>query len=194
VEGPPWTDPHEPYRITTKWSLPKAPGAASQRVPTGFSPILPHPAFFFGAFGATKRAYPAVCRAGRIVHTVHVTLPDTVVSVKLPPPVKKSTPQFSYRDEWTQDGRELRRRTEVASSAASGACSPDQIEAVSAAIRSIGTTSGPMVASARPGAAPTGHPSLMQQLFGGQPAANQTAAPPHGAAAPAARSTSPTSR
>ena len=181
LEAPPWTDAHEPYRITIKWTLPKptGPAAAAQqaqarfRAPPGFSPLLPHPAYFFGAVGANKRIYPSVCRPGRMVHTVHIPLTDDVVSVKLPSPVRKVTPEFTYRDEWTRDGRELRRRTEVTSSVNERMCSPAEIDAVAVAVRSIGTGASPTIVSHRNGTPTAGQPGPMQPLFGnhGAPAA-----------------------
>jgi len=198
LDAPPWTDPREPYRITTKWHMPK-PGASESRVrvPPGFSPILPHPVFFFGALNATKRLYPAVCRPGRMVHTVHVTLPDDVAAVKLPPPIRKSTPHFLLRDEWTREGQQLRRRTEVISTVSERVCSPAEVDAVSAAVRSIGTTASPVVSFNRGGPATATSPSLMQQLFG-QPAADRPhengAARPRGAPAPAATRSPPPQR
>ena len=182
-DAPPWTDRQESYRVTMKWTLPK-PGPAEKtfRIPPGFSPVLPNPAFFFGDLVATKRTYPEVCRAGRIVHNVHVTLPDDVVSVKLPPAIKRSTPQLTYRDEWTRDGQQLRRRTEVISSVSEGACAPAQIDAVVATVRSIGTTSQPMVTSRRGGAATAAQPGLIQHLFGTSSAPDHVG--PSGAAHP----------
>lgn len=183
-DAPAWTDRQEPYRVTMKWTLPK-PGPAEKtfKIPPGFSPVLPHPAFFFGDLAATKRVYPAVCRAGRIVHNMHVALTGEVVSVKLPPAIKKSTPQFTYRDEWMREGQQLHRRTEVISSASEGACAPAQIDAVVAAIRSIGATSAPMVAYRRGGTTTTttaAHPGLIQHLFGTSAAPDHAA--PHAAA------------
>jgi hypothetical protein len=169
-DAPAWTDRQEPYRVTMKWTLPKpGPGEKSFRVPPGFSPVLPSAAFFFGDLAATKRVYPTVCRAGHIVHNVHVALTGEVVSVRLPPAIKKSTPQFTYRDEWMHEGQQLHRRTEVISSASEGACAPAQIDALVAAIRSIGTSSAPMVAYRRGGTTATttaAHPGLIQHLFG----------------------------
>jgi hypothetical protein len=178
LDAPPWTDAHEPYRITLKWALPRPAGPDAQarlRVPPGFSPILPHPAYFFGAVGATRRTYPSVCRPGRMVHTVHVTLNDDVVSVKLPSPVRKTTPQFTYRDEWTRDGRELRRRTEVDALVNERVCSPEQIDMVAVAVRGIGTATSPTVYWRRNGTPTAAHAGPPQPLFGA-----------HGAATPAA--------
>jgi len=195
--APPWTDAHEPYRITIKWALPKPTGAAAVaqqaqarfRAPPGFSPLLPHPAYFFGTLGATKRTYPSVCRAGRMVHTVHVTLNDDVVSVKLPPPIKKTTPELTYRDEWTRSGQELRRRTEVASSVNERVCSPDEIDTVAVAVRSIPTATSPTIYSHKNGTPTASQPSPMQPLFG-----NHGPAPTAGTAAPAARAPAAESR
>lgn len=189
LDAPPWTDAREPYRVTLKWTMPK-PGASEPRVrpPASFSPVLPHPSYFFGAFNAAKRLHPSACRPGRMVHTMHVALPDDVAAVKLPPPIKKSTPQFVFRDEWTRDGQQLRRRTEVVSMVSERVCTPAEIDAVNAAIRSVGTTTSPQIAFNKGGTATPGGPSLMQQLFGqssgsrppeGAPASN-TAAPARG--------------
>jgi transglutaminase-like putative cysteine protease len=178
-DAPAWTDRQDSYRVTMKWTLPKpGPGDKSFRLPPGFSPVLPHPAFFFGDLAATKRVYPTVCRAGRIVHNVHVALPAEVVSVKLPPAIKRSTPQLTYRDEWMHEGQQLRRRTEVVSSVSEGACAPAQIDAIVAMIRKIGPAHTPMVAYRRGGAATAAaHPGLMQRLFG-TPTASDHARPP----------------
>lgn len=160
-DAAPWTDRQDPYRVTMKWTLPKAgPSEVRFRVPPGFSPVLPAPAIFFGDLSATKRHYPAVCRGGHIIHNVYVALPDNAKSVKLPPAVKRSTPQFTYRDEWTREGQQLRRRTEVIASVGVGACAPDQIDAVVAAVRAVGAAKMPMVAYRRNGPATATNPAL----------------------------------
>jgi hypothetical protein len=166
-DGAPWTDRQDPYRVTMKWTLPKAgPSDVRFRVPPGFSPVLPVPAVFFGDLTATKRHYPAVCRGGHIIHNVYVTLPENAISVKLPPAIKKSTPQFTYRDEWTREGQQLRRRTEVIASVGVGACAPEQIDAVVAAARSVGTPKSPLVAYRRNVPAPGATPAAAPHLFG----------------------------
>jgi transglutaminase-like putative cysteine protease len=189
LEAPPWTDAHEPFRVTTKWTLPKATNASESRfkIPPGFSPVMPNPDLFFGTLEATKRTYPANCRAGRAVYTLHVALPENVVSVKLPAAIKRSSPQFSFREEWTREGQQLRRRTEVTSFVATRVCSPEQVDAVRTTFRGIGNRSYPMVYSSRTGAETAAQPSLLQQLFGAQPAANR---PRPDAAAPARNPTS----
>jgi hypothetical protein len=167
-DAPAWTDRQEPYRVTMKWSLPK-PGASEKafRIPPAFSPVTPHPAFFFGDLAAVKHVYPEVCRAGRIVHNVYVVLPAEVASIKLPASIKRSTPQFTYRDEWTHEGQQLHRRTEVISSVSEGACAPAQIDGVVATIRKIGTMPFPTVMVRRNGAPATAaQPGLAQRLFG----------------------------
>lgn len=167
-DAPAWTDRQEPYRVTMKWSLPKpGPSEKAFRIPPAFSPVTPHPAFFFGDLAATKRIYPEVCRAGRIVHNIYVALPAEVASIKLPPAIKRSTPQFTYRDEWTHEGQQLHRRTEVIASVSEGACAPAQIDAVFATIRKIGTMQFPTVMVRRNGApTATAQPGLVQRLFG----------------------------
>jgi hypothetical protein len=173
IEAPAWTDAHEPYRITTKWETPKPanPADARPRVPAAFSPILPHPSLFFGPLDSKKRTYPAACRAGRIVHTVHLTLPDNVLSVKLPPILKRSTPLFSFTEEWSRDGQSLQVRTELRSSVATRVCNPNEIDAVTATFKSVQNRATPLIAFAR--AAPIrdeARPSVLQQLFGGRSA------------------------
>jgi len=184
LESPPWTDAREPFRVTTKWTLPKVPGVTDSRyrVPPGFSPLLPTPTLFFGSLGTTKRTYPVGCFAGRAVYTMHVALPENVTSITLPDPIKRSTPQFSYREEWTRDGQQLRRRTEVTSLVTTRVCSPAEVETVRTAYQAIGTRTLPKVFTSRGGAQASG-PSLLQQLFGAKPAANQPGAA--AAAAPA---------
>jgi transglutaminase-like putative cysteine protease len=191
MDAPAWTDTREPFRVTTKWNAPKptTPAEAGFRVPVGFSPMLPHPDLFFGAMDSKKRIYAAGCRAGRIVHTVHMPLPDNVTSVKLPPALKRNTAQFSYTEEWSRDGRNVQRRTEVRSSVTGRVCSPAEIDTVSAAFRSLQNKTGPVVYFAH--AQPVARPSLMQQFFGGQqPATGPRPAPRTGSGtAPAAPQT-----
>jgi hypothetical protein len=136
------------------------------------SPIAPTPDLFFGTLGTAKPAYAASCLAGRAVFTMHVQLPDNVVSIKLPPAIKKSTPQFSYHEEWTREGQELRRRTEITSFAKERVCSPEQVDAVRTTVASIGTRTYPTVQSSRTGEV-AARPSVLQQLFGTQPAASR---------------------
>jgi transglutaminase superfamily protein len=152
LDAPAWTETREPFRITTKWSTPKSAVAPGLRLPPGFSPILPHPDFFFGPFDARKRTYPAICRAGRIVHTMHLMLAGSVVNIKLPPPVKRNTPQFSFREEWSREGQYLKVRTEIVSSVAARACSPDEVQAVSTAYQTLQNRSNPVLYFARSGA------------------------------------------
>src|SRR5262249_52032791 len=80
MDAPAWTDAVEPFRITTKWKSPKPATAAEAalRVPPSFSPVIPTLDIFFGSIDPKKRVYAAGCRAGRAVHTVHLTLPDNV--------------------------------------------------------------------------------------------------------------------
>src|SRR5262249_38079795 len=149
-------------------------------MPPGFSPILPHPDLLFGPLDARKRTYPVACRAGRIVHTMHLMLAGNVVNMKLPPPVKRGTPQFSFREEWSREGQYLKVRAEVASSVAARACSPDEVDAVSVAYRALQTRSTPVLYFARavPGSdvrpaagREEARPSLLKRLFGGSSAA-----------------------
>jgi hypothetical protein len=141
------------------------------KIPPGFSPIMPNPELFFGPLEATKRTFPAGCFAGRVVYTMHVALPDNVTTVKLPDPIKRGTPQFTFREEWTRDGLQLRRRTEVASVVTTHVCSPADVDAVRTAFRAIGQRTYPMVSTSRGGPEASG-PSLLQQLFGAKPAAH----------------------
>jgi transglutaminase-like putative cysteine protease len=192
LEAPPWTDMREPVKITAKWTLPKPANASGSRfkIPPALSPIAPAPDLFFGALGTAKRAYSASCLAGKAVFTMHVQLPDNVASIKLPPVIKKSTPQFSFHEEWTREGQELRRRTEIISFAKDSVCSPEQVDSVRTAYASIGTRTYPSVASSRSGDV-AARPGALQQLFGAQPAANQ----PHpDAAAPVQNATSRNAR
>jgi hypothetical protein len=141
-------------------------------VPLSFSPVIPALDLFFGSIDPKKRVYAAGCRAGRAVHTIHLTLPDNVSSIKLPPAVKKNTAQFTYTEEWSKNGRNIQRRTEIKSSVASRVCSPAQIDEVDTASRALQKRTDPVVYYAQ--AAPTAsRPNLMQQFFGGgqQPAA-----------------------
>ena len=188
LEAPPWTDAREPFKVTAKWSLPKPANANELRfkMPPAFTPIVPAPELFFGTLGTAKPAYSASCLAGRAVYTMHVQLPDNVVTVNLPPAIKRSTPQFAYHEEWTREGQELRRRTEVTSFAKDRVCSPEQVDAVRTAYAAIGNRTYPSVTSSRAGEV-AARPSVLQQLFGTQPAANQ---PRPDAAAPARNATS----
>src|SRR5262249_7216750 len=132
LDAPPWTDSHEPIKVTAKWSVPKPANANASRfaMPPAFTPIVPAPDLFFGTLGTAKPVHAATCMAGRAVYTLHVQLPENVVKVNLPPVLKRNTPQFSYHEEWTQEGQELRRRTEVVSTAKDRVCSPEQVDAV----------------------------------------------------------------
>jgi transglutaminase-like putative cysteine protease len=173
IESPQWTEAREPFKITVKWSLPK-PAAANEsrfKIPPAMSPFIPVPELFFGVLGTAKPAFAASCQAGRAVYTLHVQLPDNVVTVKLPPAIKKSTPQFSYSEEWTHEGQDLRRRMEVVSTAKDPVCSPEQVDAVRTAYASIGTRTYPSVTSGGPGQVAS-RPSVLQQLFGTSPAAS----------------------
>jgi transglutaminase-like putative cysteine protease len=172
LEAPPWTDAREPFKVTAKWSLPKPAGANESRfkMPPAFTPILPAPELFFGTLGTAKPVYAASCMAGRAVYTMHVQLPDNVVTVNLPPTIKRSTPQFAYHEEWTRDGQELRRRIEVTSFAKDRVCSPEQVDAVRTAYAAIGTRTYPSVMASRTGEV-AARPSVLQQLFGTGPAA-----------------------
>jgi transglutaminase-like putative cysteine protease len=174
LEAPPWTDAHEPFKVIAKWSLPKPANANESRfrMPPAFTPILPAPELFFGTLGTAKPAYAAGCLAGRAVYTLHVQLPDNVVTVKLPPPLKRSTPQFGFHEEWTQEAQELRRRTEITSLVKDRVCSPEQVDAIRTAYTTIGNRTYPSVTSRRAGEVAS-RPSVLQQLFGAQPAANQ---------------------
>jgi transglutaminase-like putative cysteine protease len=193
MDAPPWTDSSEPFRVTTKWTTPKpaTPAEARLRLPASFSPVAATPEQFFGAMDPKKRVYAAGCRAGRIVHTVHMPLPDNVTSIKLPPSVKRNTAEFSYTEEWSRDGKNLQRRTEIRSTVASRVCSPAEIDAVGTAYRALQNKTDPVVffAHAAPAAAP--RPGMLQQFFGSQqPAASPRPLPRTGsAAAPAAPQT-----
>jgi hypothetical protein len=174
MDAPAWTDNAEPFRVITRWKSPKpaTPAEAQLRVPLSFSPVIPALDLFFGAVDPKKRVYAAGCRAGRAVHTIHLTLPDNVSSIKLPPAVKKNTAQFTYIEEWSKNGRNIQRRTEIRSSVASRVCSPAQIDEIDTASRALQKRTDPVVYYAQ--AAPTAaRPNLMQQFFGGsqQPAA-----------------------
>lgn len=188
LEAPPWTDAREPFKITAKWTMPKPANGSAKRfsLPPALSPIAPAPDLFFGTLGTAKPAYSASCLAGRAVFTMHVQLPDNVVAIKLPPAIRKSTPQFSYHEEWTREGQELRRRTEITSLAKDRVCSPEQVDAVRTAYASIGTRTYPTVQSSRTGEV-AARPSVLQQLFGAQPANGShpgAAATSHNAAVP----------
>ncbi len=168
MDAPAWTEAVEPFRVTTRWKSPKPATAAEAqlRVPLSFSPVIPTLDLFFGAIDPKKRVYAAGCRAGRAVQTIHLTLPDNVSSIKLPPAVKKNTAQFTYTEEWSKTGRNIQRRTEIRSSVASRVCSPAQIDEVDTASRALQKRTDPVVYYAQ--AAPTAaRPNLMQQFFGG---------------------------
>ncbi len=171
MDAPAWTDAAEPFRITTRWKSPKpaTPAEAALRVPASFSPMIPTLETFFGTIDPKKRVYAAGCRAGRAVHTVHLTLPDNVSSIKLPPAVKRNTSEFTYTEEWSRNGRNIQRRTEIRSSVASRVCSPAQIAEVDTVFRALQKRTDPIVyyAQAAAPAASAGRPGLMQQFFGG---------------------------
>jgi hypothetical protein len=185
MDAPAWTDTREPFRVTVKWNTPKSavPAGTGLRLPASFSPVIPSLELFFGTMSAKKRVYAARCRAGRAVHTVHMPVPDNITSIKLPPPVKRNTPQFSYSEEWSRDGKNLQVRMEIRSTVASRVCSPAEIDAVSTFYQSLQNKIGPVVTVARATpAASAARPGLLQQFFGQQPATSPK---------PAARAGSP---
>jgi transglutaminase-like putative cysteine protease len=186
MDAPAWTETSEPFRITTRWKTPK-PGAADKalRVPPSFSPVIPSLELFFGAIDPKKRVFAAACRAGRTVHTVHLTLPDNVASIKLPPPVKRNNAQFSYTEEWSRNGHNLQRRTEIRSSVPSRVCSPAEIDEVDTAYRALQKRTDPVVYFANAAPAPAARPGLLQQFFGGQQPAPAQRPPTRPGAAPA---------
>lgn len=177
LDAPAWTEARDTYKVTTRWDTPKSTNPADTKlsIPAGFSPILPSPELFFGPLGQKKRVYPAACRAGRIVHTVHLTLPGNVTQVKLPPPLKKSTPQFSVTEEWSRDGLHLRKRTEIRALVAGRVCSPDEVEKVRVALQSVQNRNSSVLYATR-AATPQARPSPLRNFFGG--GGQPQAAPP----------------
>jgi Domain of Unknown Function with PDB structure (DUF3857)/Transglutaminase-like superfamily len=147
LDAPPWTTTSEPYRITTTWDT-KRPFdlvQAGWRATVGFSPIVAFPDLFFGTLERSKRIYPAGCRAGRAVNTLDVTLPDDISAVRLPEAVEAKATDFSYRTRWSAEGHHLQVRTEIVSTVPTRVCSPEQIEAVRAAYRSIEERISPLL-------------------------------------------------
>jgi transglutaminase-like putative cysteine protease len=151
LDAPPWTTTTEPYRITTTWTA-KRPFdlvQAGLRVPVGFSPILPFPDLFFGPLGRSRRIYPAGCRAGRVINTVDVVLPDDVSAVGLPPALEAKAPGFWYQTRWSAEGHRLQVRTEMVSQAPTRVCTPERIDAVRTAYLSIEERISPLLRFSR---------------------------------------------
>src|SRR5581483_4080337 len=151
LDAPAWTDSREPYRVTTSWDTQQPFNIVDTgwRAPPAFSPLTPHPDAFFGALSPTKRVYPALCRAGRMVHTVHLELPGDVSAVDLPAPIEKSTPLFQFREQWSREAHGLQVRVEVSSFARARVCTPQEVDAVTAAFLAAQGRANPVLHFAR---------------------------------------------
>jgi transglutaminase-like putative cysteine protease len=147
LDAPPWTERREPFRVTAKWEAQQAfdPVPAGWRVPPAFSPMVPHPNLFFGGLEPHQRVYPAVCRAGRIVHTLDVALPEGIVPGPLPAAIEQHAPQFSFQERWWVESNHLRVRTEISSSVTGMVCAQDQINAVRTAYGTIEQRTNPVL-------------------------------------------------
>src|SRR5262249_40888546 len=70
---------------------------------------------------------------------------DDVSAVDLPAAIEAKAEDFSYQARWSAEGRHLQVRTEIVSTVPTRVCSPEQIEAVRAAYRSIEDRVGPLL-------------------------------------------------
>jgi transglutaminase-like putative cysteine protease len=147
LEAPPWTEKREPVRVTTKWEAqqPFNLVQAGWHAQPAFSPMVPHPNLFFGGLEPHSRVYPAICRAGRIMHILDVALPEGMVPGALPQPIEQRAPQFSFRQQWAADGNHLRVRTEISSFVKGMVCTPDAINAVRTAYGAIEQRTNPVL-------------------------------------------------
>ncbi len=147
LDAPPWTERREPFRVTAKWEAQQAfnPVSGGWRVPPAFSPMVPHPNLFFGGLEPHQRVYPAVCRAGRIVHMIDVALPEGIVPGPLPAAIERYAPQFSFRQQWSVESNHLRVRTEISSSVTGMVCGQYQINSVRTAYGAIEQRTNPVL-------------------------------------------------
>jgi hypothetical protein len=139
IVAPPWRQTSEPFRITTIWDTKQSLDLlqAGWRAPGGFSPMVPFPDLFVGPLDGDKRIYPAVCRAGRAVHSLDVTLPAGIVPDRPPTAIEASAPDFAYRQEWSGVGHHLRIVTQIRSTCQNRVIGPEQVDAVRAAFRGV---------------------------------------------------------
>jgi transglutaminase-like putative cysteine protease len=147
MAAPPWKQTSEPFRMTTTWDAQQSWDwvQAGWRAPPGFSPLVAYPDLFFGPLDRNKRIYPAACRAGRLVQSVDVTLPEGIVPERLPAAIEASAPDFVYRQEWSGVGNHLRILTQIQSSCQNRVISPAQIDAVRAAFRGVEARINPLL-------------------------------------------------
>ena len=174
LEAAPWTDTREPVRVTTAWDMQQAsdPVKSGWRAPPGLSPLVAHPDLFFGNFEPHRRAYPAGCRAGKIVHNLELVLPEGVTHGQMPPPLVQHAPLFSFQERWSADSHHVRVRTEITSSVTGRVCTPDQIEAVRAAYAAIQTRAHPLLrlnAQVHESAGETRRPGSTKHSFAAAP-------------------------
>jgi hypothetical protein len=183
LDAPPWTERREPVRVTTKWEAEQPSNLVQTgwRAPPAFSPIIAHPNLFFGGLEPHKRVYPAVCRAGRIVHTLDVALPEGVAPGPLPPAIEQRAPQFSFREQWWAEGNHLRVRTEISSSTTRMVCAPDHINAVRTAYGAIEQRTNPVLTFA---SRPINSPAQPQRPAAEQPKPNASVVQPNKSAPP----------
>jgi transglutaminase-like putative cysteine protease len=147
LDAAPWTDARESYVLNTTWDgqQPLNVVQAGWRAPFALSPLLPGPGLFIGGLTTDKRTYPALCRAGRAINNLDVSLPDGMAPMPLPEPVIQHTPEFSYEEQWSRDGTHVRVRTEITSSIAGRVCTPDQVDAARNAYRAIAAKANPLL-------------------------------------------------
>ncbi|MGO9948522.1 MAG: transglutaminase-like domain-containing protein [Steroidobacteraceae bacterium] len=142
----PWADAREPYVLTTTWDAqqPVDVVRAGWRAPLPLSPLLPDPNLFIGGLTSEMRTYPALCRAGRVVHNLELELPEGMVLQRLPSPVVQNAPGFLFHEQWSLDTTHVHVKTEITSTA-DRVCAPDQVDAVRAAYRAIAAKINPVL-------------------------------------------------
>jgi hypothetical protein len=133
-DAAPWTDAREPFVVTTTWKTqnPLNLVQSGWRPSSGLTPIIASPVLLIDGLTSSKRVYPALCRAGKVVGTVDFELPPGVIPEALPSPIAQAAPHFLLQESWRLDGNHLRVRTEITSSVAGRVCSPAEVEAVRA--------------------------------------------------------------
>lgn len=147
-DAPPWTEPREPFVVTTTWKMHKPLNLLQsgwRASSSGLSAVVASPTLLIGGLASTRRVYPALCRAGKVVRTVDFELPPGVVPGTLPSPIAQAAPHFRFEEFWRRDGNHLREQIEISSNVAGRVCSPAEVEAVRAAYLAITAKINPPV-------------------------------------------------
>lgn len=131
-DAPPWTEAREPFVVTTTWTMQNRVNLVQSgwRALSGLTPVTATPSLLIGGLTSSKRVYPALCRAGKVVRTVDFEFPRGVAPAALPSPVTQAAPNFRFEEHWWRDGNHLREQTEISLRVAGRVCSPVEVEAV----------------------------------------------------------------